>query len=488
MTRTSLKSPLVAWISLTSVFICTLVSAQDKSVLEFRRDIFPILSNTCFKCHGPDEHARQGGFRFDIKESALGEADSGLHPIVPADVDASEIIQRITAMDDDRMPPADQQQQLSANQIALLTRWVADGAPWQEHWAFVAPVRSELPNVNNMQWPRNEIDYFVLHNLETNKLNPKPAAIKSTLIRRVALDLTGLPPTIDQLDQFLADDSADAYEKMVDQYLASPEYGEQMASRWLDGARYADTNGYQNDFARNMWPWRDWVIKAFNENKPFDEFTIEQIAGDMLENPTLDQKIATGFNRNHRTVTEGGSIEQEWLVENIVDRVETTSTVFLGLTMGCARCHDHKYDPITQREFYQFFAYFNNVEEKGFHNEQRGNVPPLIKVPPADYDTRLAEFDKRIAAAQLEIDQIHDALSSKQQQWETNLETTSSTVSTDAKLVFPADVSPSNIQKLGQLTPELEIEDRLQVGPEAAPSLLIAKRKPMSWLERALIL
>ena len=316
--------------------------------VEFRRDVLPILSNSCFTCHGPDQQTRKGGFRLDQQESATAEADSGEIPIVPGNVEASELIRRINLTDSDQMPPADQEHQLSKAEIAMLTQWVRQGANWQNHWAFEKPIRQTAPEIENQDWCQNPIDNFVMQRLQQESLTPKQSAPKSVIIRRVAFDLTGLPPTIAEVDTFLADKSKNAYSKMVDRYLSSPRYGEHMATWWLDAARFADTNGYQNDFKRSMWPWRDWVINAFNENKKFDEFTIEQLAGDLLENPTDEQKIATGFNRNHRTVTEGGSIEEEWHVENVVDRVETTSTVWLGLTLGCARCHDHKYDPISQ--------------------------------------------------------------------------------------------------------------------------------------------
>ncbi len=278
------------------------------------------------------------------------------------------------------MPPVKSGRTLTAAQIDTLRRWVAHGSPWQKHWSFLPPVRSPLPAAKNATWPRNAIDRFILARLEREGLAPSPEADRTTLIRRVALDLTGLPPTPAEVDAYLADASPNAYEKVVDRLLASPRYGEKMAARWLDAARYADTSGYQSDGERFMWRWRDWVIAALNANMPFDQFTIEQLAGDLLPNATLDQKIATGFNRNHRGNGEGGIIPEEYAVEYVVDRVETTATVWLGLTLGCGRCHDHKFDPISQKEFYRVFAFFNNVPEQG-RAIKYGNSPPFIPAP-----------------------------------------------------------------------------------------------------------
>ncbi len=278
------------------------------------------------------------------------------------------------------MPPVKSGRKLSERQTQLLRHWIAQGAKWQSHWSFITPEHPPLPRVRNTAWPRNCIDYFILDRLEREGLQPSPEADRITLLRRVTLDLTGLPPTPAEVDAFLDDTSPDAYEKVVDRLLASPRFGERMAVPWLDAARYADTNGYQSDGERYMWRWRDWVIEAFNRNMPFDQFTIEQLAGDMLPGATLDQQIASGFNRNHRGNAEGGIIPEEYAVEYVVDRVDTTATVWLGLTMGCARCHDHKFDPITQKEFYRLFAYFNNVPERG-KAIKYGNSPPMIQAP-----------------------------------------------------------------------------------------------------------
>ena len=373
--------------------------AADAPPVRFSRDILPILSENCFQCHGPDEKARKAKLRLDTQRSALSV-------VTEKDSDASKLMLRITADADHVMPPAKTGKRLSDRQKELLRRWIDEGAAWGKHWAYESPARPELPRVQNKAWPRNGIDSFVLARLELEGLTPSAEAAKETLIRRVTLDLTGLPPTLAEIDDFLKDTGDDAYEKVVDRLLKSPRYGERMAMDWLDEARYADTNGFQNDFARTMWPWRDWVIDAYNRNQPFDRFVVEQLAGDLLPNATLEQRIATGFNRNNHSVTEGGSIDEEWRVENAVDRVETTATVFLGLTMGCCRCHDHKFDPISQREFYQFYAFFNSVNEKGVYTETRGNVPPLISLPSHEDEERRKQFNADIPnaeRAQLEL-------------------------------------------------------------------------------------
>ena len=354
--------------------------ASDLPRVDFGKQIRPLLADTCFTCHGPDSQNRETDLRLDTREGAFIDLD-GRPAIVPGDAQNSELARRLRHDDEDqRMPPPDQVRQLTPEQIALVERWIDEGASWNEHWAFIPPRRPELPAVRKKTWPRNEIDRFILRKLERENLTPSPEASKEALIRRVTLDLTGLPPTIAEIDAFIADESRDAFERVVDRLLQSPRYGEHMAVPWLDAARYADTDGYQNDRLRYMWPWRDWVIMALNDNMPFDQFTIEQLAGDMLPDATLLQQIATGFNRNHRINSEGGSIPEEWIVEYVVDRVDTTATVWLGLTMGCARCHDHKYDPFSQREYYQLFAYYNNVPEWGL-GPNNGNSPPFITLP-----------------------------------------------------------------------------------------------------------
>ena len=404
--------------------LCSSGATSDEKapVVEFNRDIRPILSDRCFACHGPDKANRTTNLRFDIEEGARGEISGGRFAIVPGDVNKSEIIRRIRSKDDSvRMPPAYAgQARLSDREIGLIHRWIEQGAKWQKHWSFIPPKHPAIPQVNGQSWSKNAIDAFVLQRLEQQGLHPSPEADRATLIRRVTLDLTGLPPTPSEVQAFLTDTSPNAYEKVVDHLLQSPRYGERMAVRWLDAARYADTNGYQSDGVRSMWRWRDWVIDAFNQNMPFDQFTVAQIAGDLLPNATRSQKIATAFHRNHRTNAEGGIVPEEFRVEYVVDRVDTTSTVWLGLTIGCARCHDHKYDPLTQKEFYQFFAFFNNVPEKGdVYNF--GNEEPYIKAPTVEQESRLNQMDQKIASAERRYAALQPELREAQQTWEKSL-------------------------------------------------------------------
>ncbi len=389
-------------------------SAED---IQFNRDIRPILADRCFQCHGPDQARRKANLRLDDERSVFADR-KGHQVIKPGDPRNSELYRRISAGDvTERMPPAKSGPPLTAREIEVIRRWIELGAPWQRHWAFLVPERPALPAVANQRSVRNPIDTFVLARLEAANLQPSPEADRTTLIRRVTLDLTGLPPTPTEVDSFLADPSPDAYERVVDRLLASPRFGERMARPWLDAARYADTNGYQNDGDRTMWRWRDWVISAFNRNMPFDQFTIEQLAGDLLPNPTLDQRIATGFNRNHRLNAEGGIVPEEYAVEYVVDRVETTATVWLGLTLGCARCHDHKYDPIQQKEFYQVFAFFNNVPERG-KAVKYGNSPPLIPAPTSAQLEQLAQLKSRLAHAEEECRHQEKELDAAQRDWE----------------------------------------------------------------------
>jgi hypothetical protein len=391
--------------------------ATRSAKIDFDRDIRPIFSDTCYACHGPDKANRKAGLRLDQRESAFARRDEG-SAIVPGDPSQSALYRRITSRDqDERMPPADSGRQLTTKQIDLIGRWIEQGAVWNEHWSLVPPKRPAVPRVAAALWPQNPIDRFVLSRLEREALSPSPPADKATLIRRVTLDLTGLPPTPEEVDAFENDRSPAAYDRVVDRLLDSPAYGERCAIRWLDAARYADTNGYQTDGERSMWRWRDWVIDALNADMPFDRFTVEQIAGDMLPGATLDQKIASGFNRNHRGNGEGGIIPEEYLVEYAVDRVETTSTVWLGLTLGCARCHDHKYDPLRQKEFYQVFAYFDQVPERG-RAIKVGNSPPLIKAPTADEQRQLVRLEARRRDAQQQFDRQAARLADMQTAWE----------------------------------------------------------------------
>lgn len=399
------------------LFPSAMARAQASRPLDFNRDVRPILSDACFQCHGPDKVKRKAKLHFDTAEGARDT-------VIPGKPDESEIIRRILTSDKTKqMPPPAAALTLTDRQIATLKQWIREGAKWQKHWAFVPPTRAPLPEVKNIRWPKNPIDHFVLARLEQERLSPSAEADPVTLLRRLSLDLTGLPPTPREVDEFVkAWDPASprrdqVLDQVVDRLLASPRYGERMAQRWLDAARYADTNGYQTDGERTMWRWRDWVIEAFNHNMPFDRFTIEQIAGDLLPNATLDQKIATGFNRNHRGNSEGGVIPEEYAVEYVVDRVDTTATVWLGLAAGCARCHDHKYDPLSQKEFYQLYAYFNNIPERG-KAIKYGNSPPYIKSPTRDQAKKLRELEAGAQAKEAAFRKFDLDLRKAQADWE----------------------------------------------------------------------
>ncbi|MEO7275813.1 MAG: DUF1553 domain-containing protein [Vicinamibacterales bacterium] len=399
------RALLLAMLSIVAAAIAARVSVQAQATpqrpapaaatpVSFNREILPILSNNCFACHGPDEKARKTRFHFDSQDAAF--IKEGV--IVPGHAQDSLLVQHITSTDpEERMPPPDSGRSLTDTQIDLLKRWIDQGATWDTHWAYVPPKRADLPSLARVDWARTPIDRFIGARLEREGLRPSPEADRETLLRRVTYDLTGLPPTPVEIDGFLADRSPDAYERRVDALLQSPHYGERMAMPWLDASRYADTHGYHIDSLREMWPWRDWVIGAFNRNQPFDQFVVEQLAGDQLPNPTREQKIASGFNRNHMINFEGGAIAEEYRVEYVIDRVEATSSAFMGLTMGCARCHTHKYDPITQREFYQFYAFFNSVPEQGLDG-RTGNAAPLMLLPSPDQQVRLDALEAAVTA------------------------------------------------------------------------------------------
>ena len=378
------------------VLLASATPAAEKKI-NFNRDIRPILSNNCYKCHGFDDKQRQAGLRLDTQEGATKKLDSGSIAVVPGKHGESALVQRIISTDaQTKMPPAASGKVLTAEQVELLKRWVAEGAEFRQHWAFIKPERPAPPEVANKPAVRNAIDNFALQRLEEEGLKPSAMADKVTLIRRVTLDLTGLPPTPAEVDGFLADNTAEAYEKVVDRLLKSPRYGEHQARYWLDAARYGDSHGLHFDNERSIWPYRDWVVKAFNDNKPFDQFTLEQIAGDLLPNPTLDQKIATGFNRCNVSTSEGGSIDEEVLVRYAVDRVETTSTVFMGLTLGCAVCHDHKFDPVTQKEFYQLYAFFSSTQDAAMDGNAL-SPPPIMKLTQPEAEAQLKALDEQVA-------------------------------------------------------------------------------------------
>ncbi|MEO7297542.1 MAG: DUF1549 domain-containing protein, partial [Verrucomicrobiota bacterium] len=352
---------------------------------DFSTQIRPILSDNCFKCHGPDDAARKSNLRLDRGDTALQPAKSGKHAIVPGKPNESELLARIMNKDPDEvMPPASTQKILTPEQKELLQKWIAGGAKYQEHWAFVPPSRPALPNVKHTDWPKNEIDTFVLARLEKEGLKSSPPADRYTLVRRLYLDLIGLPPTPTEADAFVKDTSPNAYEKLVDHLLGSVHYGERWGRRWLDLARYADTNGYEKDRRRNVWPYRDWVINAINKDMPFNEFTIEQIAGDLLPNATPAQIVATGFHRNTMLNEEGGIDPLEYRFYSMVDRVHVTATTWLGLTMACAQCHTHKYDPIKHGEYYSFMALMNNADE------------PKYEMPNPDLVSKRKEIEQKI--------------------------------------------------------------------------------------------
>ena len=388
--------------------------------VDFGRDIRPIFSENCYTCHGPDKDKRKAGLRLDLQEDAFKKLDSGGFALVAGKPEQSRLLAVITLPpeDDDHMPPAKTGKKLSSAQVDLLRRWIVQGAKWAEHWSYVAPERPAAPEVKNKKWPRNDVDRFILSALEKKGLKPNPEADRYTLIRRLSLDLTGLPPTVPAVDDFIADKSPDAYGKLVERLLASPHYGERLALAWLDQARYADTSGYHFDGFRQMHLWRDWVIKAFNDNKPFDQFTIEQLAGDLLPDATIDQKIASGFHRNVMTNDEGGADPEEYLAKYVVDRVSTTAQVWLGTTVGCAECHDHKYDPISAKEFYQFYAFFHSVPEKGLDGTRVRNPAPVLKVPSPDQGSRLIRFLDLIPAAEKSLAERETELPKAQKAWE----------------------------------------------------------------------
>ncbi len=395
--------------TVVALLLATDVGLSADESIRFNRDVRPILADHCLPCHGFDANVRQSGLRLDVREQALRPAESGAIAVVPHIPADSELIRRITAIDSDiQMPPPSFNKPLSTIQIETLRQWIAEGAAFQRHWAFEPLKKPDVPEREGISHP---IDAFVAATLEKHKLTFSNEASRETLLRRVSLDLTGLPPSLEDLDR-----SAESYEQAVERLLASPHFGERMAVDWLDAARYADTNGYFSDKPRQMWLWRNWVIDAFNNNMPFDQFTIEQLAGDLLPDATVSQRIATGFNRNHVVNNETGIIDEEFRTEYVVDRVDTTMTTWMGLTAGCAQCHDHKYDPISQREFYQLFAFFNNVPETGLIVTD--NPPPLIKVTTPEQEQRLANLAIATSHAAQAFEPIRVRLATEISAWE----------------------------------------------------------------------
>jgi hypothetical protein len=405
-----------------TALICSIVQFRtSQAEVEFNRDIRPILSDYCFKCHGPDGANRQAELRLDLREDAIRSEEGKSAAIVPGDPGRSEIVRRMLAHDSDEvMPPASEPKKLSLQQIELIKAWIEEGAKYQLHWAYSSLQPVAIPNVSNTEKVQNSIDLFIQSRLEREGFEPSNDADRSTLIRRVTLDLTGLPPTTHEVDDFLADRSPDAYEKVVDRLLNSVHYGERMAVDWLDAARYADTNGYQVDRDREVFAWRDWVIHAFNANLPFDQFTLEQFAGDLLPDATLTQKIATGFHRNHMMNEEGGIIPDEFLAEYLADRVETTAAVWLGQTFNCTRCHDHKYDPFTQRDFYSMKAFFNSVPEPGrgfYERSHRESNPPFLSLP-SDEQREMAEsYEQQIQEGKEALSKLPSVSEDRVREW-----------------------------------------------------------------------
>lgn len=387
------------------IALCIAGSCFAAESVDFSRDIRPILSDKCFACHGPDSENREADLRLDQRENVFASRDDD-SIITPGSPEQSELIARVESDDPDIvMPPPDAGKTLSPEEVMLIRRWVDEGAEWKSHWAFVKPERPTVPVNPSSPWATNEIDHFIEKRLTQSGLSPEPIADRHQLIRRLYLDLTGLPPSSDEIRQFAVDESDKAYERLVDRLLDSPHYGERMTTAWLDQARYADTNGYSIDGGRHMWLWRDWVINAYNTNLPFDQFVVEQLAGDLLPDATIHQKVATGFNRNHMITHEGGTIPEENLVNYAADRVRTTAEVFLGLTMGCAQCHDHKFDPITQVDYYRFFAYFNTLDDRGLDGDGGRNASPTIKAT-----SILGRDGKEVESLRRELAELKDQL------------------------------------------------------------------------------
>ncbi|MEZ6038256.1 MAG: PSD1 and planctomycete cytochrome C domain-containing protein [Planctomycetota bacterium] len=421
-----MPAPIRALLALGSLVLTAAANAQHEGVadapatpaatVDYLRDVRPILAQHCYQCHGPDAEQRKADLRLDRRDDAFAMHD-GYAALVPGKPDDSEALLRVTSDDPDEvMPPPDKGEKLKAGEVEVLRRWIAEGASWQEHWAFVPPVRPTPPTTQDTTWPKSELDRFVLARLEREGLQPSPEAERSEWLRRVTFDLIGLPPTPAELDAFLQDKAEDAFAKVVDRLLADERYGERMATPWLDLARYADSSGYQRDVARQAWKWRDWVVNALNANMPFDRFAIEQLAGDLLPEPTLEQLIATGFNRNHPVNTEAGEELDEYRSAYVIDRVHTTATTFLGLTVACAQCHDHKYDPISHREFYSFYAFFNSIKEKD--NGFGRNPPPAIAAPGPEDAPRLAALERRIALLKARLERDDPLSDEAQAAWE----------------------------------------------------------------------
>lgn len=424
--------------SLTGFLLLSLVASPfaRAAEIDFNRDIRPILSDRCFHCHGPDEAERKADLRLDLRQS---------------DLDTEELLYRITTDDDDDiMPPPKSKLVLTNAEKKLLSQWIEEGGEFAAHWSFETQTRPELPKVSDPAWAKNPIDHFALARLDREKTKPSPQASRETLIRRVSFDLTGLPPTPEEVANFVADESPSAYEKVVDRLLASPRYGERMATEWMDAARYADTSGYQYDWPRTMWRWRDWVIDAYNDNLSYNQFITWQLAGDLLPNATLEQQIATGFNRNHPFTIEGGTIDEEYRVSYVADRVTTMGTVFMGLTLDCARCHDHKFDAISQQDFFQLYAFFNHLPERGRVGGKPAFAPPAIPAPTPEQSAQLTSLRSEIGKLKAQRDRPQSGTEAKQAAWEQSIPSTAWTV-----------IEPTSYESKGGAT--LALQDDLSI-------------------------
>ena len=407
-------------LSLIFVIFFSSVSSSPAEQISFNKHIRPILADRCFVCHGPDATTREAGLRFDREESAKQPSvDSGETAIVPGQPEMSELLRRLSASDDLQMPPPDSNLSVTQDEIKLIRRWIAEGAKWERHWSLIAPVKAEAPAVANPSWPVNSIDHFILRRLEVEGLEPTRQVSKAQWLRRVSFDLTGLPPTLEELDDFLGDESEDAYGKAADRLLESRSFGERMAQEWLDVARYGDTDGLFEDHPRSIYPWRDWVIDAFNENLAYRDFIIWQIAGDLLPEASVEQQVATGFLRNNPTSNEGGIIDEDYRVKYLVDRVNTTATAMMGLTLECAQCHDHKYDPMTQREYYQFAGFFNNLVGNG---NTKGATAPTLRRFSEEQAARLPVIEGELAETESALKSTPDALLEDYDAWVEMLE------------------------------------------------------------------
>ena len=399
----NLKRQIILALSLT----CCLNSTLGQPV-DFESQIKPLLSDRCFTCHGPDEKTRKADLRLYSQEGAMAKLDDNLAVIMPGKPEASELYNRLITKDaDELMPPPESNLALSDKEKELIRRWIVEGAEWKEHWAFAPVNKPTLPKPIQSNWPKNEIDHFTLAKMESAKINPSPEAKREKLIRRLSFDLTGMPPELDEIDRFINDESPNAYEQVVDRLLGHSRFGEHLAVHWLDLARYSDTYGYQVDRDRYVWPWRDWVIRMFNNNLPYDDFLTWQLAGDLLPNTTDDQRLATAFNRLHPQKVEGGSVPEEFRVEYVADRNHTFGTAMLGLTLECARCHDHKYDPISQKEYYQFFAFFNTIDESGLYSYFTPSVPtPTLLISNTEAKNQIDTAKKQIESEKTNLEKV----------------------------------------------------------------------------------